>query len=460
MAISLKIENFSSLPDGGPLSIDMPGTRGIDFGRHQYLDWTLPDPTNIISGKHCEIRFRDGAYWLHDVSANGTYLNGAEERIRSPHRLSTGDRLEIGDYIIAVTINLDDGAAAAPMLPGKNPSPGDLWQVEGHVAPPLKVEPQRPIPYSKPAAGDFLDDIIDSSSPANDAFWNNTAQPSPVPRQEPQPFDFRWDQEPPTPPKPMPHSSLPQREFGSQATYWEAPPAKAAAAAPLPTAESEAVTAVPPPHVRSSPSQAAPGPAAGGMEDFVRLIAQGAGVSEAAFSGYTPAELAEELGIFLRSTTSNLKQLLAARSEFRELVRSSAYTMIVPADNNPLKFSPNVEEAINMMFGRRPASYLDARRAVEEGFNDLKQHQMHAYSSMQQAIGMIERDLDPKVIEAEAEAERGLSSMMISRKAKYWDAYAARWRLVVSRHENGLIGVFLDYLSQCYDKASTLRRPR
>ena len=79
MGLSLKIENMTTLPDGGPLAIDVPGNGGIDIGRDQHLDWTLPDPTRFISGKHCEIRFSDGAYWLHDVSTNGTFLNGAEE---------------------------------------------------------------------------------------------------------------------------------------------------------------------------------------------------------------------------------------------------------------------------------------------------------------------------------------------------------------------------------------------
>ena len=61
----------TSLPDGGPVTFELD-RRGIDIGRDPYLDWTLPDPERFISGKHCEIRYRDGGYWLHDVSTNGT----------------------------------------------------------------------------------------------------------------------------------------------------------------------------------------------------------------------------------------------------------------------------------------------------------------------------------------------------------------------------------------------------
>jgi predicted component of type VI protein secretion system len=42
-----------------------------------------------ISSKHCEIRYKDGGYWLYDVSTNGTFLNGAEQRMPAPHGFAT-----------------------------------------------------------------------------------------------------------------------------------------------------------------------------------------------------------------------------------------------------------------------------------------------------------------------------------------------------------------------------------
>src|SRR5215203_4384517 len=109
MPLRFSIENQTNLPDGGPLSVTVSGKRGLDIGRDQHLDWTLPDPTRTISGKHCEIRFHDGAYWLHDVSTNGTFINGSEHRVQGPHRLRNGDRIEIGHYIISATIEGEEG---------------------------------------------------------------------------------------------------------------------------------------------------------------------------------------------------------------------------------------------------------------------------------------------------------------------------------------------------------------
>ena len=103
MTLRLSIENVDRLPDGGPVRIEVKG-RGLDLGRDSHLDWTLPDPSRSVSGKHCEIRYRDGGYWVHDVSTNGTFVNGAEYRLDAPHRLRNGDRLSIGPYIIAVAV--------------------------------------------------------------------------------------------------------------------------------------------------------------------------------------------------------------------------------------------------------------------------------------------------------------------------------------------------------------------
>lgn len=78
--------------------------KGFEIGR-EGRDWTLPDPDKIISGRHCEVRYEAGAFWLHDVSRNGTFLNDSGERMASPHKLSKGDRLRIGRYIVGVSID-------------------------------------------------------------------------------------------------------------------------------------------------------------------------------------------------------------------------------------------------------------------------------------------------------------------------------------------------------------------
>src|SRR5215467_11478995 len=140
MALTLRIENETRLPDGGPVSITVSGRRSIDIGRDSHLDWTLPDPMRHISSKHCEVRYREGGYWLHDVSTNGTFLNGSDHRMQQPHRLRSGDRFTVGHYIIGAMVDgedasLPEAAAAAPPRPAAAPNYQELWSNDGAVAP-------------------------------------------------------------------------------------------------------------------------------------------------------------------------------------------------------------------------------------------------------------------------------------------------------------------------------------
>lgn len=112
MYISLQINNIDSVPAGFPTGY-AARDRGFEIGR-EACDWTLPDPDKFISGRHCEVRYEAGAFWLHDVSRNGTYINGSSQRMTGPHRLGHGDRVLIGRYVIFVSIDDERAATGHP----------------------------------------------------------------------------------------------------------------------------------------------------------------------------------------------------------------------------------------------------------------------------------------------------------------------------------------------------------
>ncbi len=162
MTIRLRIDNVDRLPDGGPLHYEAR-LRGFEFGRDPHLDWSLPDPSRYISGRHCEIRYDNGGYWLYDVSRNGTFLNGASARVKSPHRLASGDRLQVGQYLISVEI--DDVAAAdegAVFDTGGPPGAGsdNIWDT-GTPAPAPMDRRQFAPPAQGRRAPDFSEQFLD-----------------------------------------------------------------------------------------------------------------------------------------------------------------------------------------------------------------------------------------------------------------------------------------------------------
>ena len=449
MTISLKIDNFDALPDGGPLVYRASG-RGFEIGR-EHRDWSLPDPNMFISGRHCEVRFEKGGYWLYDVSRNGTFLNGSTQRVKSPYLLANGDRLKIGQYLITVSVEssseADDGDASPFVAAPK--SSDNIWDTGGPSPPPISRRELMPAQKRGQRSADFAERHLElppvRSDAAFDAFAGAaeraaTPQPDPFAQPAMRESPFGGQVETPRPiPEPAPAVPRGPSPFDVGAESF-APPAYASPPTPQPQR-----AAVPtPPAAPSAPS----GAAQGGAEALLRAIAAGAGVSPNVFLQRDQADIAAEIGAVLRTMVEELAILLKARAAAKLMAKSGNRTMISALDNNPLKFVPRPEEVFEIMFTRR-AGYLDAKRAVDEAFHDLKTHEFATYAAMQKALARLLEDLSPEAIE-----KKVTSSAFGSKKSRAWETFVATWEAKEKPHENGMLDVFLAYFSDAYAKAS------
>lgn len=427
--LTLRIENFDRLPDGGPLEFTID-RRGFDFGRDQHLDWTLPDRNRMISGKHCEVRFYDGAYWLTDISTNGTFLNGASKRLQSPYRLADGDRLAVGDYVLAVSIKLPQAPVqpAAAVPPDTSPAltSADIWDSPHEAPPPIDASHLLPPLREADRGADFLYQAAYVPPPLEEE-----AEPIRKPR--------------PAIPTPAPAAAL-----------WESEESRPAE----PVTEEAAVVAAPEPAEAARPASAKHAAALpsgeGGAAEFVRRFAAGAGIPENVLGGADAGDLAEDAGRLLNIACLHVMALLRARAEAKALSRAGNRTMISADDNNPLKFMPTPEEALRVMLGPRTRGYLDGKAALESAFADLKMHQVAFLASMQAALTELFDELSPDAIKAAANARKSL----FSGKGNYWELYAERWAARVGRREHGMLGAFLELYAEHYDKLSASNRNR
>jgi predicted component of type VI protein secretion system len=91
------------------------GVGGGSFGRAADNDWVLLDPQRYLSGHHGRIHFRQGAWYLEDLSTNGTFVNGGPLPVSrtGPHALQDGDLLRFGEYEVRATIDALENAGAA-----------------------------------------------------------------------------------------------------------------------------------------------------------------------------------------------------------------------------------------------------------------------------------------------------------------------------------------------------------
>src|ERR1700756_3343929 len=93
---------------------------GGTIGRSADNDWVLPDPLRYVSAHHAGVQFREGHFYLQDVSTNGVYVNDDMEplakRGSGGYRLADGDLLRMGDYHIVAALEArpaQDEAGAA-----------------------------------------------------------------------------------------------------------------------------------------------------------------------------------------------------------------------------------------------------------------------------------------------------------------------------------------------------------
>ena len=445
MMLTLRIDNQTSLPDGGPLSVTIRGKRGIDIGRDPHLDWTLPDPTRFISGKHCEIRYKDGGYWLHDVSTNGTFLNGADHRMQAPHQLRSGDRFVIGNYIVGAAVEEEGPAgaqsAAAPAT-ARSANYQELWANEGQVAPPIESKQLTAPDRRSPVHSDFLDWAVDVPEPVQASTPLPAASRSVEPNAD---AGLDWASGPArvSISEPAPHGTPAPRRVvrtGKADSPWDEPSQTEEMAAPF---------------AQSAPANAPPTSPAGGLgslEAFLRQLASSAALPEDVLKRQNHSELAQQLGAVLRIVVENLMQLLNARAQAKRLARSASHTVVQATENNPLKFAHSADEALRIMLGPANQSYLGMSRAVEQSFDDLKSHQLKTYSAMQHALRRLMADLDPQAVEQDPQAVSGTGRLLMPRKARLWETYRARWQAKVGGGDNGPLDAFMLYFAEYYER--------
>lgn len=450
MTIILAIENIDQLADGGPVRFQADG-RGFEIGRERHLDWTLPDPSRFISGRHCEVRYENGGYYLYDVSRNGTFVNGAPARMKSPHRLESGDRLQIGPYLVSVAVQAqaaesggDYGYAPAPQQGGF----GSIWDTGAPAPPPVDrrefVRPEAKGHRAPDIAEQFLElpgiqappplpvpPPFGAPAPGSPAGGRSPFGPAPVQSESP------FGAPPAVPPRPPLAQALP----GGVAEGFIQPvvrgqPVPAAPVAPVVAAP---VPAAPPVQGRS-----------GG--DFLAAFAAGAQVSPAGLAGRDPQELAYEIGVVFHLVVRQMSGLLKARAAAKAITKSGKRTTLQANGNNPLKFIPTPEEIIEVMLaGRR--GYLDARGSFEEAFDDLESHEIATFSAMQKALSRLLDGIAPQTIEGKV-----AGSAFSSKKARAWEDYVERWEAMSDAGEHGVLNVFLTHFAEAYDEATRKKK--
>ena len=454
---------------------------GGTIGRLADNAWALPDP--YVSSRHAVIRYRDGTFYIEDTSTNGIYINSPDHQIikGQPHALKSGDWIFIEPYEIRASIT-DDAPKAASALEDLfgSPAPSVAAQRPGPVVPgdpfsdPFAPPPQRREPAQPPSAlspselipgGEEVDPLsllgFEPKRPAPNALSAaDLAQRSVLSDH------YQAPAVPSAPSSPaggglIPDDYDPLNERPSSVPR-PAPALKRAADAPHPVARTEppldapsAPAAVPParPAAAAPASPGSPSRGADAGADLAAVLA-GAGLDNVPV---TP-ELARHFGRILRVVVGGVMDILQARQRIKSEFRMGM-TSFKPADNNPLKFSANVDDALHNLLVKRNAAYLAPVEAFEDAFSDIRHHQMAMLAGVRVAFEAMLAEFDPDRLQAEFDRQMKKGALLsVPAKLRYWDLYREKFHDMVKDPETTFRELFGEEFAKAYEEQ--LRRLR
>jgi type VI secretion system FHA domain protein len=385
---------------------------GGTIGRLPDNDWVFPDP--YISGRHALIRYLSGKFFVEDISTNGVFINSPANRLprAQPHPLQTGDVLYIDAYQIKVSIDAENHIETDPFaMLNRNAqvTSGDTEHTAG-------FEPR-------------------ASSNSTDWFAmgdlaSRQQQPSPPQAVVPVPGRGRSDQ---------PRAAAPVGD----------PPA-----APLPKQVAVRRSVTVPVKVAANAAANSRNFAARGngrrsddSATMMRELLAAAGVQ-----GVEPtSELAQTIGEVLRVTVSGVMEVLRARERVKDELRIRG-TSFKPANNNPLKFSANVEDAFHNLLVKRNPAYLPAPAAFDDALGDVRDHQAAILAALRLAFETMLARFDPNRLQEDFDRQIRKGSILgAPAKLRYWDLYRDKYGELVKDADSGFRNLFGDEFTKAYE---------
>jgi type VI secretion system FHA domain protein len=193
-------------------------------------------------------------------------------------------------------------------------------------------------------------------------------------------------------------------------------------------AVSEPEPPAPPPSPPRVPSPtpmlrpAVPMPPAASDDALLAALLEGLGAPGLRIDALTP-ELMQLVGQLLRESTRGAVELLVARAALKREMRAEM-TMIVARENNPLKFSPSVEVALQHLLGTPSPGFMAPAPAMRDAFDDLRAHQLGVMAGMKAALEGVLQRFDPQQLEGKLTRKSAINSLIpATRKARLWELF-------------------------------------
>lgn len=472
------------------------GPQGGSVGRSDEGNILIIPDVNI-SRHHFTISCPQGDYLLSDTSTNGTFVNDKPVTRNSPPVIiRPGDCITIGQTVMTVEAYSAQPIAAPSEFDNLSLLPGliDSLSTEtgedslSALASDSLMWPENSTPLPEGIEMDLVghDNLLDSLT-LNSEDWAEPEQSSlssllaPEPERDVLSSLLNANDSPASGPNRLP-------EFGNSIDSSALPIGdktfisfliNGIPDAPVTPAVSKPVSTTPAPAIAERPKAATPSLAARpspapvvapesprpmvstpAASDLQAALAPLLGEHAARLSNEQCLNVVSMMALALHHTISGMMDGLASRERFKNEQHLNR-TMIQRVDNNPLKFSPSPDNAIETMFVHCPKGYLSAPDAFREGIEDILSHQ----NALLGAIGPATQDtlkalFSVQAIEQKAE-QSGLSGFAaFNKKGKLWDVYCEHANALLGERKDKLEQTLMQHVSNRYDQNLSGRTKR
>ena len=410
------------------------GVNGGTIGRAPDNDWVLPDPTRVVSGHHCEIEYRGGAYWVRDLSTNGVFVNDSEIPVAEtgPVALQDGDRLRVGDFEMIVSVD-----ARIDFLPAASEEHSAAKHLDHHIGADLNLDslfaPRDPDESGSISVRNAFGIKVPTDmrrileTPA--ARTDSAAVPAEAARTDPpddSPSGVRRAPAPTPPEWAMRTHAVTREELAEARARRQSRIQARLQAQPL--------------HQQASTWT--------DLRSAVQAFCRGAGIDQSALSAEAQSMLPLIAGQLLREAVVGLNSVAQARA----LSTPAASASPLPG-SNPLRSFTSVEQALVRLFESHGRLYGGPVDALRDVLQEAKDHEAAVQAGMQAGIEATLGQLAPGNVADQFEQGRARTLPPgQDPRPKYWEHYAEFYRVITQHRSNGLPHPFAEAFGEAYTK--------
>ena len=393
------------------------GISGGSIGRSSDNDWVLPDPMRYVSAHHARVSFRDGQFYLEDLSTNGVYVNDRPEPVAKlgsgGYRLKNGDVLRIGDYQIVIALETE--------------TVSDIPQLDSAAAVPTSIHALHPIGRAAQtdigAMLDLEELLVSDAGSGSGSFQPVNAYGQSI-------------------------SSGPTAAAGSAAS--------AAALRPLPvqdpSEESLARRIARLARAAGRDSRGAASPALYDVHSGLQAFCRGAGIDPEKLPAEAQTRLLHLVGQLVREALVGLKDLQRSRGEIRDRFRIEMPPP-EPDDPRPSLGRSTVDELLLELLVQHESRSIDAVQWLREAVDEGKSHEQATALAIRAAfIEFLDR-LDPAELEARFERAARRGKARSADKAQYWELFTTFYRNLIEMPADHLPHTFVEAFATAYREA-------